>query len=516
MCYLGAFHAPYSRWLWLAVPFLLAILLASMLPPLDFDVREYHQQAPKEFFQQGQITFLPHNVYANMALGTEMFSLLAMVLTGDWWTGALAGKTVIAFFTPLTALGLLVAGRRLFSPTTGVVAALVYLSIPWVVSIASGGLVDGASACYLLLAVYALLLSQPMVRCTHPTSLIALAGYLAGAAVATKYPAVLFVLLPLAAWVFVGNRTAAKRGMIFLLAATVACGLWFGKNWVLTGNPTYPLLYSVFDGRSWDMHKEQQWNQVHRPHDFSMKTLGKDLGRVALTSEWLSPLVIPLAVLAFFGWGRRFPVRWGLLAYIFFVIASWWLLTLRIDRFWIPVLPVIAMLAGIGACWSEERWWRWMLAALLVIGLGANFLVASSGQGNAWFVSLTRLRNDPDWIDPWHKYFNAEIIDGRLLAVGDAAAFDLTVPVLYNTCFDDCIFERLVQGKTPQEVRAAFASHRITYIYVNWSEIDRYRRTYGFTDFVQPEVFDRLVAEGVLEPLPPIEGSSGRGYRVKP
>ena len=113
------------HWLWLAVPFLLVILLAGMAPPLDFDVREYHLQAPKEFFQQGQITFLAHNVYANMAMGTEMLSLLAMVLTGDWWLGALAGKTVIAAFTPLTALALFAAGRRLFSTSAGVAAAMV-------------------------------------------------------------------------------------------------------------------------------------------------------------------------------------------------------------------------------------------------------------------------------------------------------------------------------------------------------------------------------------------------------
>ena len=42
-----------------------------MLPPVDFDVREYHLQAPKEFFQPGRISFLPHNVYANMPLGAE-------------------------------------------------------------------------------------------------------------------------------------------------------------------------------------------------------------------------------------------------------------------------------------------------------------------------------------------------------------------------------------------------------------------------------------------------------------
>ena len=68
---------------------------------------------------------------------------------------------------------------------------------------------------------------------------------------------------------------------------------------------------------------------------------------------------------------------------------------------------------------------------------------------------------------------------------------------------------------TAAEVRSELAARQITYVYVNWGEIARYRRTYGFTDFVQPEVFDRLVAQGVLEPLPSIEGHSGQGYRVK-
>ena len=43
------------------------------------------------------------------------------------------------------------------------------------------------------------------MRSTHPTGLLLLAGYLAGAAVAAKYPAALLVLLPLAVWVFVGR-----------------------------------------------------------------------------------------------------------------------------------------------------------------------------------------------------------------------------------------------------------------------------------------------------------------------
>ena len=41
------------HWLWLLLPFTVAIVGAAMLPPIDFDVREYHLQAPKEFLSGG-------------------------------------------------------------------------------------------------------------------------------------------------------------------------------------------------------------------------------------------------------------------------------------------------------------------------------------------------------------------------------------------------------------------------------------------------------------------------------
>ncbi len=555
------------HWLWLAAPFVLVILLGAMLPPVDFDVREYHLQAPKEFFQQGRIGFLPHNVYANMPLGSEMLCLLAMNVAGDWWLGALVGKTLLGAFAPLTALGLLVAGRRFFSTTAGVVAAVVYLSIPWVVQVSTSGLVEGASACYLLLAVYAMLLwRHPAVPGQpSPVAYLGLAGYLAGGAVSCKYPAALFVVVPMTVWLVAAHwprpwRTAWKPLGVFLLATALGCGLWFGKNWVLTGNPTYPLLSEILDGKTRTPAKDQQWNRVHRPKTFSVAELGSDLTRVGLSSEWLSPLVMPLAVLGLFSRRQR-RLALILFAWFAYTIVAWWLFTHRIDRFWIPVLPLVAMLAGLGACWTPQRWccrglielplvglavtllvctgmaglpfllmailaavlaWRlperlWLVPLLVVVGVGGNLVVATAGGGgyNHYFESLERLRSDPERLDAWHREFNLRVKQGRVLMVGDAQMFDLEVPVLYNTCFDDCLFEQLVRDKTPEQIRAALASKEVSYVFVHWGEIARYRVTgYGFSEFVQPAVFDRLVEQKILEPLPAIPNHSGRAYRV--
>ena len=49
----------------------------------------------------------------------------------------------------------------------------------------------------------------------------------------------------------------------------------------------------------------------------------------------------------------------------------------------------------------------------------------------------------------------------------------------------------------------AVQAHGITHVFVNWQEIQRYREpgSYGYTDFVRPNVFDELVRSGLLRPV---------------
>ncbi|REK12351.1 MAG: hypothetical protein DWQ37_12365 [Planctomycetota bacterium] len=526
------------RWLWLIAPFSAAILLSSMLPPLDFDVLEYHLQAPKEFFQAGHITFLPHNVYANMPLGSEMLALTAMVTLDDWWFGALVGKLLIGLFAPLTAIALYSAGSRFASPAAGVIAALVYISIPWVTLVSASGLIDGTLAFYLFAAFLAVLIWQsnntagaaPAEDVVGTRGLLAVSGFLAGASLATKYPGLVYCVLPLAAYVVFASwklnhppkdafrRLIAPLG-VFLLAAALACGPWLLKNAVLSGNPTYPLLYSVFDGATRTDAKDAQWRQAHRPPNYAAGDLARRVWDTTVAGAWLSPLVVPLAALAFVGpRTRRLALLVG--GYVVFVFAAWWLLTHRIDRFLVPLWPLAALLAGIGATWTTHRVWRRSLLALLTLGLVYDFALISGGPvaDHHYLTDLRATRTDPSRIvDPWHLYFNAHRDEvGHLLLVGDAEPFNLAMPTTYNTVFDTNIFEQLARDKSPEQVRQALEDRGITHIYVDWPEIERYRQpgNYGITDFLQRDLFDALVKAGVLERLPDLGKHPGKGFRV--
>src|SRR5262249_20312573 len=136
----GPSYAPPRRWrakvtialLAGASPFVLAMLLGALLPSVDFDGNAYPFEGPREFFEAGRVSFLEHNVYTSFPFFTEMLTLLAMVLRGDWYRGALAGKCILMLFEPLTALALFAAGRRWFGIAAGTLAALFYLCTPWV------------------------------------------------------------------------------------------------------------------------------------------------------------------------------------------------------------------------------------------------------------------------------------------------------------------------------------------------------------------------------------------------
>lgn len=507
-------------WLWLAVPFVAFIVLGGMLPPTNFEARECHLQVPKEFYQQGRIEFLQHNVFGNMTLGSEMLTLLAMVVMGDWWYGALAGKTVIAATAAVTALGLFAAGRRFFSPAAGIVAALVYISIPWVSQVSTSGLVEGVSAFYLLLAVYAVMLWRRDAPAASGLGRVLLAGFVAGAAVACKYPAALFVVLPLAAWLWlVDGRTNWKPAGVFLLAVLAGCGLWFGKNWVLAKNPTYPLFFEVFGGATRTMEANEHWMHAHLPRDFSVEQLAASLSHVAWRSEWLSPLLMPLALLA---WCVRHERRTVAVLWMLFGVSlgGWWLLTKRHDRFWIAALPLVALLAGLGASWTPTRAWRRLLKGVLAGGLAANLVFQVSGPGgyNAYFASLAELRSDDRRADICHLALNNLVPEGyRVLAVGDAQVFDLEMPVIYNTVFDESQFLLICEGRTAAQVRDELVARRISHVFVHWGEIARYRRpgNYGFPSSIQPKLFAELVSRGVLEPPMMLPLHPGHIYPVR-
>lgn len=503
-------------------PFVALMILGSMLPSIDFDAIEYHLQGPKEYFQAGRIQFLEHNVYTSMPFSVEMLHLLGMEVLNDWWWGALVGQVLIALHAPAAAGLIVLTASRMGSPRAGWFAGLVYLTTPWVYRLGVLPYVEGPLAYYHAALVWA------AVRAWQESDLVMrrrfwlVVGLLAGGAMACKYPALISAVIPFG--VVALADALRRRSPATVFAYTLGCALvmapWLIKNVIDTGNPVYPLGFKVFGGRYWDPAMDQKWSAAHGPRPITAGLFWDSLVDVAGRSDWQSPLYLAFAPLAFVRRdSRRFA--WTLGGYVAYLFLTWWLLTHRLDRFWLPMLPALAVLAGLGADWT--RWIGWSILAGLLISVAyltnLSYSTTALAGLNEWTADLEVLRSEvPRMLNAPLAQLDQDLPpDARPLLVGQAAVFHLNHRVVYNTVFDDETFETFARDASPEQVRDALTRLGITHIYVDWREIERYRSpgNYGFTPFVVPAEFERLVKAGVLD-RPTSLGEQQELYRVRP
>jgi hypothetical protein len=454
---------------------------------------------------------------------------------------------LIAMFAPAAAVLIALTAARLGSPRAAWVAAVVYLTTPWIYRLAVLPYVEGPLCYFHAALLWALtrtqdsglrtqvglrtqdsgLGTQDSTQASSPLSpessvLSPLLGLLAGGAMATKYPALISAVIPFSLWA----AWASWRARTWRIAVGYAAGValvmtpWLAKNVVDTGNPVYPLGYKVFGARHWDPARDAKWSAAHGPKPIEAKAFVRSVVDVAGRSDWQSPLYAALAPLAFLRPGSRRASGW-LAAFAAYLFLTWWLLTHRLDRFWLPILPPLAILAGLGADWVRSWLWVALLSVVLGVSIMVNAVYSSTALAglNEWTGDLDRLRAGvPRMLNPPLARLDAELPPGaKPLLVGQAAVFHLNRPMVYNTVFNDETIETIVKGRTPEQVGAELRRLGVTHIYVDWFEIDRYRSpgNYGFTPFVTPDMFARLVEAKVLK-LPRRMGLRQELYEVEP
>lgn len=544
-----------SLWLRRLIPLTVIALgtlyaLGSILPPWEFDVLEYHLQAPKEYWQLGVIQFLPHNVYANMPLGAEMHAMAWMTIAGGedgWWFGGIVGKLVIGLVSVVTALAV---GRFLAvrcGAGAGWVGAGLLLAAPGNMHVAMSGLIDMVVAAYLVAAYLVVVEIKTSIagdESKSPDSAPSLPlldrccggqgraivqwftiGALAGACAACKYPGLLLAVIPAAGWLVYSSRTNFKTMIFasvgFAFALMCTCGPWLVRNAVWTGNPVYPLANSVFDVPGLTEEGLENWNRIHSPQQgaggasaFSPASLWQDLRKPLLASGYTNPALVFLSVLGIGSAFTRFRRDWivGALLLSGWLLAVWLLATHRIDRFWLPLLPLFAIAAGHGVSLVASRCYRVLACLFPLVGLLYGLLVSLSGAGphdNRFFVDhyvleAGSLMEDSSGMLSPTAWMNSNLdADASILCVGFAKPYLLRMPNAYSTCFNVSPTELLLKNKSAEEQRDALAEAGVTHLVIDWADIRRYRSpgNYGFSNWPQPQDIDAIVGAGVLQPV---------------
>jgi hypothetical protein len=306
--------------------------IESLAPPSDADSLAYHFALPKEFLAAGQLFFVPRAIDGAVPLLVHMTYIPVLGLGGE------RALTLWVLFSGWFAGGFVyVICRRYLDFNWSLGVTVAFLTTPAVVYGAGSGQVEVRLALFALAAGFAV--SEALA--TGKLRFAVLAGIAAGFFAGGKYTGLLFVAA--SGIVLLGRSGWFTRAAAFSAAAVAAGFQWYLWNWLHTGDPVFPMLFTALglpDGEIWT-----------RAHQAWLKTEFFSAER-AFSRDPLSALIYPffatIAPAPVFEAGRT---GFGPIALLAFPWAAWGVWRLRSQLRQSRLLPVAAIVGLFYCLW---------------------------------------------------------------------------------------------------------------------------------------------------------------------
>jgi hypothetical protein len=357
-----------------AMPRLVAVLIAPCLiaflgslpwilaPEIQYDALNYQLAIPAIYAREHRILEVPYTFWSYIVGTSGELYLLGLLILGQ----PLPHLLHLAFGLILCIATFSIA-RAIFNPRVGLIAAALLFTTPifsWEYGTAYIDLIVSAyCACSLLcLLKWNSASDRAPANLTH-TRWIILAGLMAGFSFATKLNAVIFII-PSTIFLLTRLLTLELRPerklyiffMAYALPAILVASPWFILRTIWTGNPVFPFLNAMFGN--------QQSSTQNAPSFLGMFGIGHSLSSI-LQLPWvlstntelfgegpagvigaISLMAIPLFVISDRALLTRTSISLVLIAFAGFLF---WAFTAQYVRYLLPMVPLLAILAGANA-----------------------------------------------------------------------------------------------------------------------------------------------------------------------
>lgn len=358
-------------WLWVGLLlFIIFSLFGAFVPPFGSDALVYHLQIPKLFIQAGRIFFIPSFLF-NMPRGIEMIYLFGGLLHSE--TVGLLLNNMMAIATALAIAAFMV---RRFSLTVGLLAALIFYSIPYGVWYATlTGKINLGLYLYASLAVFWFLEWLKERKESH----LLLSGAFLGLAASTKYIGLYMVAtltILVFCFIFLSKAKLSYRLKYFFIfqGSFLLLGFpWYLYNAITLGNPIWPVFYPILGGAHYNMaaYVRYAYNAIQ-----AIPSLDRNLW------GWVTgPLVMNLRMEDFFSKGGIGPL------FISFLPFS--LISSESFRKHLPIYLIAAIYYSIWFCFSHDGMYLMPAVILLCLPLAETiyFFGRSDTPLVRWAVS---------------------------------------------------------------------------------------------------------------------------------
>jgi Dolichyl-phosphate-mannose-protein mannosyltransferase len=497
--------------LWYAGVVGLLSLGVALQPPTAWDALAYHLVGPQAYVAAHRLLAVPENFYLNWPAQVEMLFTWGLLLKGD----ILAQLYHWAFWL-LTAALLYTLARRTVDERGAQWAVVLWAAVPLASSLAGWPYVDLGLAAFVLAAVYAFLRwsaeypDREASRAervdrrerTDPPAAqesrgkagwLALSALFAGLAIATKYTAVTWLGAILLLFIYHAWRHQhrsigwiAGRAVGYGALAGLVAVPWLIKNWAVTGNPVYPLL---FGGAQWNSLREA--SLLLSGHGYSHSLLDYlalpwlvtvlGVGGTGAFDAAIGPLLLCLTPLALLIKGRPRAVNYALVLvgaqWVYFVISIYRYVFMAQTRLLLPAFPLLCLVAAFAirrlAAWDRPTLrLSWVVSAAVILILAINLLTEAYAFVEVRPVGvLVGLESRQDYLSRRLGAYSAAMrtidehlpADARLLFLWEPRGYYSRRPAQADPTLDNLAQLRLAYGD-PDEALAALKARGFTHL----------------------------------------------------
>ena len=477
---------------------MLALYPLAFVPPMDYDITEYHAGLPKLYLALGHIRPDAANVFSTMPQIMETWTTVCMALAGEG-TGLIASQ-LLHWLMGLLLLVLGAAFAHRIVPGAGFAALMLLAGLPRVMQTSTLLYTEGGLCLFMLAACVAVDVyhsaSSPAAR--RQWALII--GLCTAFAFGAKYTALLFAVPPLLvmmAWPSGGQ--SFRRDMLFDITRAAVSFLvmtapWWIWNWIAVGNPLAPLFNRFFRVPGWDTVLDARFFLAHRPNGdgaFSLHAVFESASLFVATGGESSPVLWILLGCGLLAGAqeRARGICYGLAATAVWMGMAWFLFTHRIERFAMPAYVVAAVAC---ACLLTVRAkgllhtgaMMLMFYGVLASGLllvSSNLLMANAAIPRcAWGLLPPAAALQQD--DSYKMGLALQQVNpnARLLALGEARGLYLPATVDCPVVFSHHPVEQWLHAAPDADAfEARLRAAGYSGLLINWLELARLHATYS-------------------------------------
>ncbi|MBM3470598.1 MAG: hypothetical protein FJX73_07385 [Armatimonadetes bacterium] len=341
--------SPAATWWWGLVVLMLIGMVGAVAPEVRHDALTAHLPVAREFAQQRAIVEMRQQIQSYLPLNAHILYAAGMLFA----PGEAAPK--LMHYAAGVHAGMLTygLGARLFTPWVGLASAAILVSTPLIYWTGGTAYTDLWSVLFVVAALAALVCFMERPSCQRALATGVLTGTLLGFKLTNLIVALpVTVVLALVGGLSSG-RLKTRLGLIgsFTLGAVVTGSIWYGRAWVLTGNPVFPMLNAVFKSPFWSLENTKfnmhlfgmgtsLWDLVRLPWNVSLHpTRFVEDGSIGL----IYLLLLPFALLAI---ARRRIAPWA--CGVLLAGGLVWFFNAQYLRYLLPLLPLAAIIGAAG------------------------------------------------------------------------------------------------------------------------------------------------------------------------